>query len=95
MADARRDAFQVASPTGDQTAVSKRAFREKFRKKNRRNKEARKFVVGFGEAAGDEEFAEDADESFHAPSACGVLLLVLLPLLASALLTAFRARKVP
>ena len=95
MSDARRDAHQVASPSGDQAAVNKRAFREKFRKKSRRNKEARKFVVGFGEGPGDAEFAEDADESFHAPSACGVLLLVLLPLLASALLTAFRARDVP
>jgi len=95
MSDARRDAHQVASPSGDQAAVNKRAFREKFRKKSRRNKEARKFVVGFGEGPGDAEFAEHADESFHAPSACGILLLVLLPLLASALLTAFRARDVP
>jgi hypothetical protein len=95
MSDARRDAFQVASPSGDQAAVSKRAFREKFRKKSRRSKEARKFVDGFGDGAGDAEFEEDVDESFHAPSACGVLLLVLLPLLASALLTAFRAKEVP
>ena len=50
---------------------------------------------GFGDGAGDAEFEEDVDESFHAPSACGVLLLVLLPLLASALLTAFRAKEVP
>ena len=95
MVDTRHDAFHVASPTDNQAAVSKRAFREKFRKKSRRNKEARKFVVGFGEGPGDAEFAEDADESFHAPSACGILLLVLLPLLASALLTALRAKDVP
>jgi hypothetical protein len=93
MPDARRDAFQAASATGEETPANKRAFREKHRKKSRRSKGARKFVDGFGDRSNETEFSEDTDENFHAPSACGILLLVLVPLLASALLTAFRAKE--
>lgn len=95
MSDARRDALAASAST--EAVLNKRAFREKHRKKRGRSRGgARAFVDGFGKGVGvgSGDFdAEDADDTFHAPSAFGILLLVFVPLLASALITAWRAKE--
>ena len=95
MSDARRDALAASAST--EAVLNKRVFREKHRKKRGRSRGgARAFVDGFGKGVGvgsGDLDAEDADDTFHAPSAFGILLLVFVPLLASALITAWRAKE--
>ena len=97
MSHPRRDSFHAAPATAEPAVLNKRAFREKHRtetKRSRRSRGGARYVDGFGAPwFSDLDTAEDTDGAFHGPSACGIVALVLLPLVVAAAITACRARQ--